>query len=66
MAQGTVRWRPNVLRLAIGIAQMSMAAFALGLLASEGVTRRALVAAVIACTITTLSILLFGNWRSGR
>ena len=56
--------RPAGLRLALGIAQMSAAAFSLGLLASEGVTARALAAAVVACTITTVSVLLFGSRRS--
>jgi hypothetical protein len=55
-----------VLRLALGIAQMSAAAFALGLLASEGITARALAAAVIACTITTVSVLLFGSRRPAK
>lgn len=54
------RW-PAIGRLALGVAQMSAAAFALGLLASEGVTARALASAVVACTITTVSVLLFGR-----
>lgn len=58
--------RPAVLRLALGIAQMSAAAFALGLLASEGITARALAAAVIACTITTVSVLIFGSRRPAK
>lgn len=57
--------RPAMLRLALGVAQMSTAAFALGLLAMEGVTSRVLGAAVIACTMTTVSVLLFGR-RSAR
>ena len=57
------RW-PAVVRLALGITQMSAAAFAFGLLAAEGVTKRALAAAVIACTITTVSVLLFGRRAS--
>lgn len=58
--------RAAILRLALGVAQMSAAAFALGLLASEGVTARALAAAVIACTLTTVSVLLFGRRRSAK
>lgn len=54
------RW-PAIVRLGLGVAQMSAAAFALGLLASEGVTARALASAVVACTITTVSVLLFGR-----
>ena len=50
-----------MIRLTLGVAQMSTAAFALGLLALEGVTARVLAAAVTACTITTLSVLLFGR-----
>lgn len=63
---GVVDKRWAGLRLALGIAQMSAAAFALGLLASEGVTARALAAAVIACTLTTVSVLLFGSRRSAK
>jgi hypothetical protein len=40
---------------------MAAAAFALGLLAADGVSARALGAAVTACTITTVSVLLFGR-----
>jgi hypothetical protein len=40
---------------------MTAAAFALGLLAAEGVSGRALATAVTACTITTVSVLLFGR-----
>jgi hypothetical protein len=54
------RW-PALVRLGLGVAQMVAAAFALGLLAAEGVTARALSAAVIACTLTTVSVLLFGR-----
>jgi hypothetical protein len=61
----TERW-PALVRLALGITQMSAAAFALGLLAAEGVTARALAAAVIACTITTVSVLLFGRRTSKK
>jgi hypothetical protein len=57
----TASRRSAVIRLTLGVAQMSAAAFALGLLAVEGVTARALAAAVTACTITTLSVLLFGR-----
>ena len=53
-----------MLRLALGVAQMSVSAFALGLLVMEGVTARALAAAVIACVITTVSVLLFGGRSS--
>lgn len=55
----TRRWA--IVRLTLGVAQMTAAAFALGLLAAEGVSARALAAAVTACTITTLSVLLFGR-----
>jgi hypothetical protein len=58
--------RAAILRLALGVAQMSAAAFALGLLASDGFTARALAAAVIACTLTTVSVLLFGSRRSAK
>ncbi|ODS53481.1 MAG: hypothetical protein ABS36_12620 [Acidobacteria bacterium SCN 69-37] len=63
---GIVARRSARLRLALGTAQMSAAAFALGLLASDGVTARALAAAVIACTLTTVSVLLFGSRRSSK
>jgi hypothetical protein len=53
--------RAALLRLTLGVAQMSAAAFALGLLTVEGLTARALGAAVIACTFTTVSVLLFGR-----
>ena len=61
-----VKRRSAMVRLGLGIAQMSAAAFALGLLVSEGITARALAAAVIACTITTLSVLLFGSRRPAK
>jgi hypothetical protein len=49
------------MRLTLGVAQMTAAAFALGLLAAEGVSARALAAAVTACTITMISVVLFGR-----
>lgn len=56
---GSQRWA--MVRLALGVAQMAAAGFAFGLLVAEGVTGRALAAAVTACTFTTVSVLLFGR-----
>ena len=50
-----------ITRLTLGVAQMTAAAFALGLLAAEGASARALAAAVTACTITMVSVVLFGR-----
>ena len=55
----TRRWA--LVRLTLGVSQMAAAAFALGLLAADGVSARALGSAVTACTITTVSVLLFGR-----
>jgi hypothetical protein len=50
-----------ILRFALGVSQMTAAAFALGLLLVGGVTSGALAASAIACTLTTVSVLLFGR-----
>jgi hypothetical protein len=52
--------RAALTRIALGFAQMAASAFAVGLLVAEGVSSRALIAAVVACTLTTISVMLFG------
>lgn len=56
------RWA--VLRLALGTAQIVGATSALLLLIQTGLNPWSLGAAVIACTLTTISVLLFGGRRS--
>jgi hypothetical protein len=53
-----------VLRLALGTAQIVGATSALLLLIQTGLNPWSLGAAVIACTLTTISVLLFGGRRS--
>jgi hypothetical protein len=56
------RWKRRwaIVRLTLGILQMTGAALALGLLAAGGVTRASLTVVVLTGLMTTLSVLLFG------
>ena len=51
------------LRLALGMAQMAGATIAIVLLVGTGVSQWTLVATVITCVLTTISVLLFGGRR---
>jgi hypothetical protein len=51
-------------RAFLGFAQMLAAAVAMGLLVNEGVKNRAVVAVILACAPTALSILLRRGWRT--
>lgn len=53
------RWA--IVRLTLGVLQMTGAALALGLLAAGGVTRAALTLVVLTGLMTTISVLLFGR-----
>jgi hypothetical protein len=57
------RWerRWAIVRLTLGILQMTGAGLALGLLAAGGVTRASLTVVVLTGLMTTLSVLLFGR-----
>jgi hypothetical protein len=52
---------PHLARNALGFAQMTAAAFALALVAIEGMTSRALIAAVLALSLTMTSMVLYGG-----
>ena len=53
------RWA--IVRLTLGILQMTGAALALGLLAAGGVTRASLTVVVLTGLMTTISVLLFAR-----
>ena len=55
------RWA--VVRGALGFAQMFAAVVALVLIWETGFSPRALTAVVVACTLTTVSVMLFGAGR---
>ena len=55
------RW--DAIRFALGMMQMAAATVATVLLFRIGVTTWSLVAAVMACVLTTVSVLLFGTPR---
>ena len=56
-----VRW--VVVRLALGIAQMTGAATAVLLIVRRGFNELALGAVVVTCVLTTVSVVLFGSRR---
>lgn len=58
------RWA--LIRIVLGLAQMTVAAAAILLLVKQGITPAALVAAVLACVLTSVSVMLFGGWRTKR
>ena len=49
--------------MALGFAQMTAAAFALGLVVTEGMTSRTLIAAVLAVSLTVTSMVLYRGRR---
>lgn len=53
-------------RLALGMAQIGSGAVALGLLVRTGLDERAIVATVVTCLLTTISLLLYGGPRLRR
>ena len=53
--------RRDLGRFVLGIAQMSTAAFAIGVLLWSGVNRVSLVAATVASILTMASVLIFGK-----
>jgi hypothetical protein len=53
------RWA--LVRLTLGVLQMTGAALALGLLAAGGVTQASLTVVVLTGLMTTISVLLFGR-----
>jgi ABC-type cobalamin transport system permease subunit len=55
------RW--GIVRVCLGMAQMAGATVAAVLLVETGVSKWSLLAAVIACALTTVSVLLFGSRR---
>lgn len=59
-----VRW--GRIRFALGMAQMAAAVVALVLLVGAGVTPLSLAAVVVASSLTSLSIMLFGRRRGDR
>lgn len=59
--QGQSERRWAIVRLTLGVLQMTGAALALGLLAAGGVTRASLTVVVLTGLMTTLSVLLFGR-----
>jgi hypothetical protein len=58
------RW--DAIRFALGMTQMAAATIAVVLLFLTGITTWSLVAAVLACVLTTASVLLFGMPRHAR
>lgn len=63
-APGSRERRWAFVRLALGTAQIVGATTTLLLLARTGVNAWSLGAAVVACTLTTISVLLFGGRRA--
>ena len=55
--------RGNAIRFALGMTQMAAATVAVVLLFNTGVTTWSLMTAVMACVLTTASVLLFGTPR---
>jgi hypothetical protein len=55
-----------LVRLLLGMAQVCGAGFSIALLLESGVSAAALVAVVITCVLTTISVLLFGGRRSSK
>ena len=51
------------LRFVLGMAQMATATIALVLLVATGVSGWSIAAAVTACALTSLSVVLFGGWQ---
>jgi hypothetical protein len=51
----------TIIRLTLGVMQMTAAAVALGLLVAGGVTALALILVVLTCLLTTISVVLFGT-----
>jgi len=50
------------LRLFLGMLQIAGVGFSLALLLYTGVTTYSLVAVVVTCLVTSVSVLLFGSW----
>ena len=51
----------GVVRMCLGLAQMAGATVAMVLLIDTGVSTSSLLATVVACALTTVSVLLFGS-----
>jgi hypothetical protein len=58
------RWA--LLRVVLGCAQMFGAAFSVVLVLETGVSPVSLTSVAITCSLTSLSVLLFGRRRGGR
>ena len=56
--------RPAFVRFILGSAQMFTAAPAIVLLLQTGISDTSLIAAVLACVLSTASVVLFGRWRN--
>ena len=56
------RWA--AVRMALGLGQMFGALFAVVLLVSSGITRIALVATLLTCVLTIISVILFGAHKT--
>lgn len=50
------------LRLFLGMLQIAGVGFSLALLLYTGVTTYSLVAVVVTCLVTSVSVLIFGSW----
>jgi len=50
------------LRLFLGMLQIAAVGFSLALLLYTGVTTYSLVAVVVTCLVTSVSVLIFGSW----
>ena len=59
----SVRW--ETIRFALGMVQMAAATVAVVILVRTGVSKWSLLAAVVTCALTTVSVLLFGGRRHG-
>jgi predicted neutral ceramidase superfamily lipid hydrolase len=53
----------GIVRMCLGLAQMAAATVAAVLLVETGISKSSLLAVVIACALTTVSVLLFGSRR---
>jgi len=51
-----------LLRLFLGMLQIAGVGFSLALLLYTGVTTYSLVAVVVTCLLTSVSVLIFGSW----
>lgn len=60
----SLRW--GRIRFVLGMAQMAAAVFAVVLLVTVGVTPLSLTAVVVASSLTSVSVMLFGGRRSHR